>query len=190
MKTQTLTILAVLGLLSCANPAEAQQSVTYKKGQLEQVRSFTARQQIQIIDERPRVSDLRRAEEAQQNFVIPIGPVPGALAGANQSVRMTTNRLTPSGFGSNISAQNPVRALNQTKMGGLTPAAPARPIGAAKTQTAKQNVFSTPAVATIKSTPAVATYSQSRSSLGLGPSQFSSQSGYSKEVLARLRHGK
>lgn len=186
---KTLTILAVLGVLSSANPADAQQSVTYKKGQLEQVRWFTAPKQLQITDERPRVSDLRRAEEAQQNFVIPIGPAPGAPAGGNQSVRMTANRLTPSGFGSNISTQ-PARALNQTKMGGLTPAAPVRPIGAAKTQTAKPNVFSTPAVATMKSTPAVATYSQSRSTLGLGPSQFSSQSGYSKEVLARLRNGK
>jgi hypothetical protein len=185
---KTLTILAVLSLLSCANPASAQQSVTLRKGQLQKVGWFKAPLNIQIVDERPRVTDTRGGDEAPQNFVIPIGPVPSSSAGGNQSVRMVSNRLTPSGFQTNIPASKNIRPLNQVKIGGLTPsAAPARPIGAIKP--IAKNIFSAPALATNKSNPVAATYSPSKSSLGYDSSQFGSQSGFSKDVLARLRHG-
>ncbi|MBP9091872.1 hypothetical protein KBI23_12680 [bacterium] len=187
---KTLTILAVLALLSCTNPAGAQQSVTLRKGQLQQAGWFKAPLNVQITDERPRVRDLRHADEAEQNFVIPIGPVPSSSSGGNQSVRMMSNHLTPSGFQTNISAQKNVRPLNQVKMGGLTPAAaPPRPVGSSRTPIAKQNVFTAPALASNKSTPVAATYGPSQSSLLPGSSQ-GSQSSFSKEVLARLRHGK
>lgn len=187
---KTVTILALLALLGCANPASAQQSVTLRKGQLQQAGWFKAPLNVQITDERPRVRDLRHGDEEAQDFVIPIGPVPGSSSGGNHSVRMMSNHLTPSGFQTNISAQKNVRPLNQVKMGGLTPtaAAPARPIGSPRAPIAKQNIFTAPALATIKSTPVAATYSKSQSSSGLDSSQFGSQSGFSKEVLARLRH--
>lgn len=187
---KTITTLAVLALLGCANPASAQQSVTFRKGQLQQAGWFKAPLNVQITDERPRVRDLRHADEPEQNFVIPIGPVPSSSSSGNQSVRMMSNHLTPSGFQTNISAQKNVRPLNQVKMGGLTPtaASPARPIGSSRTPIAKQNVFTAPALATNKSTPFAATYSKSQPSSGMGSSQFGTQSGFSKEVLARLRH--
>ena len=188
---KTLTILAVLALLSCANPAGAQQSVTLRKGQLQPVGWYKAPLNVQITDERPRVSDFRRADEAVENFVIPIGPVPSSSSSGNQSVRMMPNHLTPSGFQTNISAQKNVRPLNQVKMGGLTPtaAAPARPIGSSRAPIAKQNVFTAPALATTGSSPVAATYGPSQSSLHQG-SSHGSQSSFSKEVLARLRNGK
>jgi hypothetical protein len=180
---KTFTILAVLSLLSCANPASAQQSVTLRKDQLQKVGWFKAPLDIQIVDERPRVTDTRAGEEAPQNFVVPIGPIPGSSAGGNQSVKMVSNRLKPSGFKSNISAKNNVRPLNQVKIGGLTPiATPARPIGALKPGC--KNIPCAPALATTRSTPVAATYTPSKSSLGYG-----SQNGFSKDVLARLRHG-
>lgn len=187
---KTLTILAVLALLSCANPAGAQQSVTLRKGQLQQAGWYKAPLNVQITDERPRVSDFRHGEEAEQNFVIPLGPVPGSPSGGNQSVRMLSNHLTPSGFQTNISAQKNVRPLNQVKMGGLTPAAAsARPIGSSRAPVTKPNFNTAPALATIKSSPVAATYGPSQSNL-LPGSSHGSQSSFSKEVLARLRNGK
>ncbi len=185
---KTFTILAVLSLLSCANPASAQQSVTLRKDQLQKVGWFKAPLNIQIVDERPRVNDTRAGDEAPQNFVIPIGPIPSSSAGGIQSVKMVSNRLAPSGFQTNITASKNIRPLNQVKMGGLTPiATPARPIGSIKP--IAKNIFSAPALATNKSNPVAATYSPSKSSLGYDSSQFGSQSGFSKDVLARLRHG-
>lgn len=189
---KTLTILAVLALLSCANPAGAQQSVTLRKGQLQPAGWYKAPLNVQITDERPRVSDFRHGDEAVQNFVIPIGPVPGSSSGGNQSVRMMSNHLTPSAFQTNISPQKTVRPLNQVKMGGLTPtaAAPARPIGSGRAPISKPNISTAPTLATIKSSPVAATYGPSQSSSLPGSSQFGSQSSFSKEVLARLRQGK
>ncbi len=186
----TLAALAALGLLNCA-PAEAQQTVTLRKNQLQQVGWFKAPLNVQITDERPHVSDLRRADEGPQNFVIPVGPGPTAKASGNQGVRMMSNHLTPSGFQTNISAANPVRQLSPAKMGGLTPraaqAAAVRPIGANSNKAAKQNIFTGPTLATMKSTPTAATYGLNSHS-GAGSTQFGSQSGFSKEVLAKLRH--
>ena len=185
---KTFTILAVLSLLSCANPASAQQSVTLRKDQLQKVEWFKAPLNVQIVDERPRVNDTRGGDEAPQSFVVPIGPIPGSSAGGNQSVKMVSNRLTPSVFRSNIPEKINVRPLNQVKMGGLTPiATPARPIGAIKP--IAKNTFSAPALATNKTNPVAATYGPSKSNLGLESSQSGPQSGFSKDVLARLRHG-
>lgn len=185
---KTFTILAVLSLLSCSNPASAQQSVTLRKNQLQKVGWFKAPLNIQIVDERPRVNDTRAGDEAPQNFVIPIGPIPSSSAGNNQSVRMVSNSLAPSGFQTNINARKNIRPLNQVKMGGLTPIAiPARPIGSIKPLA--KNFVNAPALATSKSNPVAATYSPSKTSSEYGSSQFGSQSGFSKDVLARLRHG-
>jgi hypothetical protein len=182
------TILAVLSLISCANPASAQQSVTLRKDQLQKVEWFKAPLNIQIVDERPRVNDTRGGDEAPQDFVIPIGPIPSSSAGGNQSVKMVSNRLAPSGFQTTIPARKNIRPLNQVKIGGLTPVAtPARPIGALKPGC--RNIPYAPALATNRSTPVAATYRPSKTSSGYDPSQFGSQSGFSKDVLARLRHG-
>ena len=122
--------------ISCPSMAQAQgTSVTLQKGQLQRVTWPTAPLQIQILDERPRVKDLRTPEQAAESYVIPIPPMAGAQGqnGAASSVRMERSTLPQAGFGqSNISPRGmgPARSLPSTRSGGLSPVDKhARPIG-------------------------------------------------------------
>jgi len=188
--SNSLPFFTLLIVFFAANPVGAQNSITYKKGQLEQVKSYTSRPILQIVNEEPIVHDLRHGAEPAPNYIIPLTPLPGATSASTKMLQVSPSRLSAAGFQTNIGARQPVRALNQVKMGGLSPVDKVRPIGAGKPQTASQNVFTGPSAATMKSSPAVAVYSRNNYPASLPSGQAGSQSGFSKEVLARLRNGK
>lgn len=117
-------------LTSFTSQAQAQGSVTLKKGQLQQAGWYKSAPQIQIVDDGPIVHDYRTAPQQDQGFQIPIGPagnngrIPegGIPLGSGQNmVRMAPSTLPQAGFGTNIpaSGMGPARALPSTKMGNL-----------------------------------------------------------------------
>ena len=104
-------------------PAQADPSyVTLQKGQLQPATWYKAPLNIQITDERPRVSDCRRPDEAPQQLNIPIPPMPDAVGGT-AGVKMVQRTLEPTGFTSNIPAGgiNPKQTLPPVPRGGLSP---------------------------------------------------------------------
>ncbi len=110
-------------MASAFAPAQAQNSVTLKRDQLETVRPFQARRQIQIIDESPEVKDLRRPKETGPNYVINVGPGP-ASASSGGTVVLTPERssLTPAGFQSQIPAAGFSKpGLTPVTLGGHAP---------------------------------------------------------------------
>jgi hypothetical protein len=115
--------ILVLLLLSCTDPpAQAQTSVTLKKGQLEQVKQFQARREYQIIDESPVVKDLRQPKESGPNYVINVGPGPTSSAPGTVVLTPERNNLAPSGFQTQIPARGFSKpGLAPATMGGHAP---------------------------------------------------------------------
>ena len=114
-------VLAIVGLtVSCNCEAQAQnQSVTLKRDALQQVEPFHARKQVQIIDESPIVTDLRRAPQ-QDVYNIEVGPGPAGQAPRVFSIKAGGPGSLPfAGTTSNIPAggMRPVGNLPSTKMG-------------------------------------------------------------------------
>jgi len=131
-------VLACLLGSACGSgqAALAQNSVTLHKGQLPQAGWYKAPLNIQITDDRPRVSDFRTPDEVPQDIIIPIGPVKGGQPQTvgSPGVKMVRSNLTPAyGGQSNISARKPINAgaLPPTTMGGHSPVdkPQPRPIG-------------------------------------------------------------
>lgn len=100
---------AALVLSAATSAGHAQGSFTIKKNQLEQVSPFKARQQVQIVDESPIVTDVRRRPEAEKNYQINIpalssgGPSVGSGSGV-VTLNPTSRNLPSASFGSNIPA--------------------------------------------------------------------------------------
>ncbi len=122
--------VAAFALSASASEAQAQGSVTLKKGQLQQAGWYKSAPQIQIVDDGPIVHDYRTAPQQDQGFQIPIGPagnngrIPEGgipLGNGAAMTRMAPSNLPQAGFGSNIPARGmgPAIALPGTKMGQL-----------------------------------------------------------------------
>ncbi|MBS1994362.1 MAG: hypothetical protein JSS83_27810 [Cyanobacteria bacterium SZAS LIN-3] len=129
-----LAALALSPISGAVAPAQAQNSVTLRKGELPAADKFyTAPRILQIVDDRDRIHDCRRPEPAPRSVVIPIGPVGSApVDSVGSGVKFESNNLPQSGFGqSNIPARGmgPAVALPVAKMGGLSPVDKVRPIG-------------------------------------------------------------
>jgi hypothetical protein len=191
---QLLSILAMALILAISgqSPAQAQgSSVTIGKHQLQQATWPKAPLQIQILDERPRVKDMRTPEQAPENFVIPIPPMQtakGQGAGASSAVRMEYNNLPSAGFGqSNIPAGGmaPARSLPTTKSGGLSPVdKPPRPIGLVGPQGGQRQLS-----VSAKTPTSAATYSKSYDRMSLLSGSSGSDQSVKKDVNGTLLHG-
>jgi hypothetical protein len=183
----SLPTIALMLSLCCPTQAQAQQSyVTIQKGQLQHAGWHTAPLQIQILDERPRVSDLRTPEQAPENFVIPISPMPtvqGQTTSVGSGVRMVHSNLPQAGFGqTNIPAAGlgPARSLPSTRSGGLSPIDKApRPIGLTAPKGSERQLS-----VSAKTPVAAATYSQNYNH---GLSLLSGSSGADKSVREIVR---
>ncbi len=96
---------AALVLSAATSAGHAQGSFTVKKNQLEQVSPFKARQQVQIVDESPIVTDVRRKPEAEKNYQINIPALSGGgSSGGVVTINPTSRNLPSASFGSNIPA--------------------------------------------------------------------------------------
>lgn len=165
---QPLLLLLAASLPFTASPAEAQTVVNIKRDQLEQVKSHTAPRQIQILDENPRVTDLRHPRVPAPTYAIDIAPLTGSTHQPGVIV-LTPERtsLPQSGFQSQIPSGGMTKPrLPGTTMGGHGPIdrAPgmpstqsARPVGIKSVQATKPSK----SVAT-----APATYSPYQSNVG------------------------
>src|SRR5208283_1552020 len=81
-----LALLTVAFILAVCCPSQARAqgtSVTLHQGQLHQAGWHKTPLQIQILDERPRVKDLRTPEPAPDQYVMPIPPRPTSQRQAN-----------------------------------------------------------------------------------------------------------
>lgn len=137
---QPLLLLLAASLPFTASPAEAQTVVNIKRDQLEQVKPYNAPRQVYILDENPKVKDLRRAPENSPTYGINIAPLPG-VKGQPGVIMLTPERssLPQSGFQSQIPAGGMIKPkLPGTTMGGHAPidrvpgapsAQSARPVG-------------------------------------------------------------
>jgi len=96
---------AALVLSAATSAGHAQGGFTIKKNQLEQVSPFKARQQVQIVDESPIVTDVRRKPEAEKNYQINIPALSsGGPSGGVVTINPTSRNLPSASFGSNIPA--------------------------------------------------------------------------------------
>jgi hypothetical protein len=141
--------------LVCAGAASAQnQTVTIHKDALQKVEPYHARRQIQIIDESPIVSDLRRAPQQPDQFNIQIGPGPAAQAPRIITIKAGGPGSLPfAGTTSNIPSGG-MRApgnLAPTHMGVLPKYAPPRAIGSSAPTHSLSN---TTAIAKLATAPA------------------------------------
>lgn len=92
----------VLSAATCAG--QAQNSVRYTKGQLEQVKSHTSRPIVYIEDDTPIVIDHRKKKEAATTYQINIPALSDAVSGGVVTLNPTSRNLPSAGFNSNIPA--------------------------------------------------------------------------------------
>jgi hypothetical protein len=97
---------AALVLSAATSAGYAQGSFTIKKNQLDPATPFKARQQLQIVDESPIVTDVRRKQEPEKNYQINIPALSsiGGGAGGVVTLNPTSRNLPSAGFNSNIPA--------------------------------------------------------------------------------------
>lgn len=92
----------VLSAATCAGYAQG--GFTIKKNQLEQVTPYKARQQVQIVDETPIVTDVRRKQEPEKSYQINIPALSTGGTGGVVTLNPTSRNLPSAGFNSNIPA--------------------------------------------------------------------------------------
>lgn len=97
---------AALVLSAATSAGYAQGSFTIKKNQLDPATPFKARQQLQIVDESPIVTDVRRKQEPEKSYQIniPASSSIGGGAGGVVTLNPTSRNLPAAGFSSNIPA--------------------------------------------------------------------------------------
>lgn len=100
---------AALVLSAATSAGHAQGSFAIKKNQLEQVSPFKARQQVQIVDESPIVTDVRRKPEAEKIYQINLpalssGGPNGGSSGGVVTINPTSRNLPSATFESQIPA--------------------------------------------------------------------------------------
>ena len=96
---------AALVLSAATSAGHAQGSFAIKKNQLEQVSPFKARQQVQIVDESPIVTDVRRKPEAEKIYQINLPALSsGGSSGGVVTINPTSRNLPSATFESQIPA--------------------------------------------------------------------------------------
>ena len=96
---------AALVLSAATSAGHAQGSFAVKKNQLEQVSPFKARQQVQIVDESPIVTDVRRKPEAEKIYQINLPALSsGGSSGGVVTINPTSRNLPSATFESQIPA--------------------------------------------------------------------------------------
>lgn len=179
--------LVALAAISLGSEAQADPGYVNVPRKLPKTQWYNAPQEAQIVDERMRVKNFVQPDEVPEAVRIPLPKTSAAGGSSGPGFKMVGSNLPASGFASQIPVGGlpASRALPQTKMGGLTPAAQpaaARPIGlkqpaAGKAQTAAK---------TVSATPVAAEYSRTRPS----SSNFSFEQSVKTDVRAKLGLGK
>ena len=184
-----LPLLTAITALSSNAQAKADNGFVTVPNKLQQADYYHAPRQAQLVDERMRVKNFVLPDAPAENAVFAIPPYANGVPGSSAGVKMVGNTLPQSRFSSQIPAGGitPARALPQTKMGGITPIAPARHIGLKPNNLTPTIGKPLAASKTVSATPITAEYAKSARP---SSSNFSFEQRVNAEVRADLRSHK